>query len=100
MAKGKVIETFADYMNDETRVSPADRERINFEVALIGKMIEAREEKGLSQRELAEVSGVKQPAIARLETLKVTPQIDTLFKVLYPLGYTIEIVPLEQTGTK
>jgi len=100
MANGKVIETFADYMNDETRVSPADRERINFEVALIGKMIEAREEKGLSQRELAEVSGVKQPAIARLETLKATPQIDTLFKVLYPLGYTIEIVPLEQTGTK
>ena len=22
-------------------------------------------------------------------------QIDTLFKILYPLGYTIEIVPLE-----
>jgi len=56
-------------------------------------MIEAREEKGLSQRELAEISGVKQPAIARLESLKATPQIDTLFKVLYPLGYTMEIVP-------
>ena len=91
----KVIDTFSDYMNDETRVSPAERERINFEVALIGKMIEAREEKGLSQRELAEMSGVKQPAIARLESLKTTPQIDTLFKVLYPLGYTIEIVPIE-----
>ena len=94
MANGKVIDTFSDYMNDETRVSPAERERINFEIALIGKMIEAREEKGLSQRELAEISGVKQPAIARLESLKATPQIDTLFKVLHPLGYTIEIVPL------
>ena len=96
MANGKPIRTITDYMNDETRVSPADRERINFEVAIIGKMIEAREKKGLSQRELAEVSGVKQPAIARLESLKATPQIDTLFKVLYPLGYTIEIVPLAQ----
>ena len=95
MENKKVIDTFSDYMNDETRVSPAERERINFEVALIGKMIEAREEKGLSQRELAEMSGVKQPAIARLESLKTTPQIDTLFKVLYPLGYTIEIVPIE-----
>jgi len=94
MAKGKVIDTFSDYMNDETRVSPAERERINFEISLIGKMIEAREKKGLSQRELAEISGVKQPAIARLESMKVTPQIDTLFKVLHPLGYTIEIVPL------
>jgi DNA-binding XRE family transcriptional regulator len=94
MANGKAIRTIDDYMNDETRVSPAERERINFEVSLIGKMIAAREEKGMSQRELAEISGVKQPAIARLESLKATPQIDTLFKVLHPLGYTIEIVPL------
>jgi len=94
MANGKVIDTFSDYINDDTRVSPAERERLNFEVALIGKMIEAREQKGISQRELAEISGVKQPAIARLESMKTTPQIDTLFKVLHPLGYTIEIVPL------
>ncbi|MDR2589604.1 MAG: helix-turn-helix transcriptional regulator [Oscillospiraceae bacterium] len=94
MSDKKVIETFSDYMNDETRVSPAERERIYFEVALIGKMIEAREAKGLSQRDLADVSGLKQPAIARLESMKATPQIDTLFKVLYPLGYTLEIVPL------
>ena len=97
MADDKAIKTVTDYMNDETRISPADRERINFEVTLIGKMIEAREEKGLSQRALAEISGVKQPAIARLENLKATPQIDTLFKVLHPLGYTIEIVPLTES---
>jgi len=97
MSNGKQIRTITDYMNDETRVSPVDRERINFEVAIIGKMIEAREEKGLSQRELAAMSGIKQPAIARLESMKTTPQIDTLFKVLYPLGYTIEIVPIADT---
>jgi ribosome-binding protein aMBF1 (putative translation factor) len=96
MSSGKTIDTFSDYMNDETRVSPAERERINFEISLIGKMVEAREEKGLSQRELAKRSGVKQPAIARLESMKATPQIDTLFKVLHPLGYTIEIVPLSK----
>jgi len=102
MEKEKIIDTFSDYMNDETRVSPVERERINFEISLIGKMIEAREEKGLSQRELAELSGIKQPAIARLESMKTTPQIDTLFKVLHPLGYTIEIVPLDgkQTNTR
>jgi ribosome-binding protein aMBF1 (putative translation factor) len=96
MADSKIINTITDYMNDETRVSPAERERIHFEVSLIGKMIEAREEKGLSQRELAEISGLKQPAIARLESMKATPQIDTLFKVLQPLGYTIKIVPLTE----
>jgi DNA-binding XRE family transcriptional regulator len=96
MGNGKIIDTFSDYMNDETRVDPAEKERINFEISLIGKMIEAREKRGLSQRGLAEISGVKQPAIARLESMKATPQIDTLFKVLHPLGYTIEIVPLNQ----
>ncbi len=90
----KKVKTFSEYMSDETRVSSAEREKINFEIELIGKMIEAREAKGLSQRELARISGVKQPAIARLESMKTTPQIDTLFKILNPLGYTISIVPL------
>ena len=58
-------------------------------------MIEAREKKGLSQRDLAELSGVKQPAIARLESMKSTPQIDTLLKILAPLGYTLSITPIE-----
>lgn len=91
----KEITSFADYMADETRVSPVEREKINFEVALIGKMIEAREAKGISQRELAKLSGVKQPAIARIESMKTMPQIDTLLKVLTPLGYTLSITPLK-----
>lgn len=90
----KPVRTFSEYMNDETRVTSAEKEKINFEIELIGKMIEAREKKGLSQRQLAEICGVKQPAIARLESMKTTPQIDTLFKILNPLGYTISIVPL------
>ena len=90
----KQVNTFSEYMNDEERVSSAEKEKINFEIELIGKIIEAREERGLSQRELAEISGLKQPAIARLESMKTTPQIDTLFKILNPLGYTISIVPL------
>lgn len=90
----KEINTFEEYFNDEIRVTQEEREKINFEVELIGKMIEAREAKGLSQRDLAALSGVKQPAIARIESMKSTPQIDTLLKVLIPLGYTLQIVPL------
>ena len=92
----KKINTFTEYMADKTRVTDAEREQINFQASLIGKMIAAREEKGLSQRELAELSGVKQPAIARLESLKSSPQIDTLFKILTPLGYTLSITPISR----
>ena len=90
----KKHQTFNEMFYDNEYVSPEEREQIS----LIGKMIEAREAKGLSQRELAELSGVKQPAIARIESMKSTPQIDTLIKVLIPLGYTLEIVPLSQSA--
>ena len=85
--------TFNDLWNDPALLTDEEKARINFEVALIGKLIEAREQMGLSQRELAEKAGIKQSAVARLETMKATPQIDTLFKILQPLGYTLEIVP-------
>lgn len=94
---GEKFTTFSDYLNDKSKVSEAERAQIKFETALIGKVIEAREAKGLSQRELAEISGVKQPAIARLESMRSTPQIDTLFKVLSPLGYTLSIVPIKES---
>jgi DNA-binding XRE family transcriptional regulator len=85
--------TFDDLWSDKEFVSDEERSRIEFEVSLIGKLIEAREGKGITQQELAQLAGVKQSAIARLESMKSTPQIDTLFKVLKPLGYTLAIVP-------
>ena len=91
---GETYRTFSDYMNDERKVSVAERNRIEFEADLIGKLIETREEKGLSQRGLAELIGMKQPQIARLESMKSSPQLDTLFKVLTPLGYTLSITPM------
>lgn len=94
---GEKFTTFTDYLNDESKVSKSERAQIEFEATLIGKLIEARESKGLSQRDLAQLCGVKQPAIARLESMKSTPQIDTLFKILEPLGYTLSIVPTKKS---
>jgi DNA-binding XRE family transcriptional regulator len=87
---------FRDFYNDDGNVSPAERAKIEFEVELIGKLIEAREAKGLTQAQLAEAAGIKQSAVARLETMRATPQIDTLFKVLTPMGYKLAIIPNEQ----
>ena len=41
----KEINTLFDYMMDETRVTKEERERINFQVTFISKMVKAREEK-------------------------------------------------------
>ena len=67
----------------------------NLRVALIGELIKARQEKGLSQKKLEELSGVKQPIIARMEKGITNPQIDTVLKLLAPLGKTLAVVPLD-----
>lgn len=63
----------------------------NLRVALIGELIKARQEKGISQRQLEELSGVKQPIIARMENGTSTPNLNTILKVLAPLGKTLYI---------
>ena len=67
----------------------------NLRVALIGELIKARQEKGLSQKKLEELSGVEQPIIARMEEGTTSPQLDTILKILAPLGKTLAIVPLD-----
>lgn len=67
----------------------------NLRVALIGELIKARQEQGISQKKMEELSGVKQPVIARMETGQTNPQLDTVLKLLAPLGKTLAIVPLD-----
>lgn len=68
----------------------------NLRVALIGELIKARQEQGISQKRLEELSGVKQPIIARMEKGNTSTQIDTILKVLAPLGKTLAVVPIEK----
>lgn len=71
--------------------SKKEIEESNLRVELIGEIIKAREEKGISQKKLEELSGVKQPVIARMEKGKTSPQLDTILKILAPLGKTLYI---------
>ena len=62
-------------------------------IAIIDELIELRKAKGLTQRELAKAAKLAQPAIARLESKKVMPQLDTLLKVAATLGCDLAVVP-------
>lgn len=79
----------------DTLLTPEEIAESDLRVALIGELIKARQEKGLSQKKLEELSGVKQPVIARMEKGLTNPQIDTVLKVLVPLGKTLAVVPLD-----
>lgn len=71
--------------------TPEEIAESNLRVALIGEITKARQEKGLSQKKLEELSGVKQPIIARMENGSTNPNISTILKVLAPLGKTLYI---------
>ena len=59
------------------------------------KLVLARKEAGLTQKQLGELSGLPYRAISRMETnTEVSPNIRTLFKYLTALGYDLEIVKL------
>ncbi len=64
-------------------------------VALIGELVKARREQGITQKQLEKMSGVKQPVIARMESGDTNAKIDTILKVLASLGKTLKVVPLE-----
>lgn len=68
-------------------------------VSLVGEIIKARQERGLSQKKLEELSGVKQPIIARMEKGSSSPNLDTILKILTPLGKTLYIGDLNQDKT-
>ena len=76
--------------------TPEEIAESNLRVAVISELIKARREQGISQKRLEELSGVKQPGIARMEKGITSPQLETLLQVLAPLGKTLAVVPLEE----
>ena len=76
--------------------TPEENAESDFRVAIISALIDAREEMGISQMELQELSGVSQPVIARMERGTTNPRLETVLKVLAPLGKTLAVVPIEQ----
>ena len=80
---------------EKSHFTPEEIAESNLRVALIGELIKARNERGVTQKQLEEMSGVSQPVIACLERGTTSPNISTVMKLLAPLGKKLAIVPLE-----
>ena len=83
-----------DYKLEVKRNDPVGKEIIEeaeIEAGIISDMIRQRSAMGLSQRDLAELCDIPQSSIARIETGKITPRLDTLLKILKQLGLTLSV---------
>lgn len=77
------IEELNAYQEREKRI-------LDIEMALIDELARLRKEKCLSQRELCAIINLKQPALAKIEKGRNSPQLSTLVKILDALDYHIE----------
>ncbi len=72
--------TFDEYLAEQMKDPEFVREweRLEPEYAVINAILDAQQELGLTQSELAARCGMKQSALSRLETGKTSPTLKTL----------------------
>ncbi len=63
---------------------------------VIDALIDERHKKGMTQTELASLCSLTQSVIARLESKKASPQLDTLMKVARALDCDIKVVRMQE----
>lgn len=88
-----------DYVRDQLVADGEFRdeyERLKQQQQFRRSLIRARLDAGLTQQELAERIGTKQPAIARLENGSAAPSFDMLGRLAEALGISFEIRPDHQ----
>jgi len=88
------MKTWNDYKEYVKKADPhsgRDLADIEEQALIISTLIEQRNALGLSQRELANICGIPQSSVARIESFQTTPNLATLLKLLRPLGLKLTI---------
>jgi DNA-binding XRE family transcriptional regulator len=75
----------------------AEYEALREEFQIAQLIIDMRKAAKLTQQELAKLSGIKQPQLARLETGGQLPRLDTLANLAKEAGYSVEIHLIPQS---
>jgi ribosome-binding protein aMBF1 (putative translation factor) len=84
------------YVKEQIKSDPRlakDLSEARAEVRLAVMIARLREKRGWSQRDLAKVTGIKQPQIARIEKGGQMPTLDTLWRLADALKATVVIGP-------
>ena len=91
------MRTWEEFKKDAKEIDPivkTDIEEMETLATIISKIIERRNELGYSQRDLAKLCGLPHSSVARIETYAVMPKVDTLIKIMIPLGLKLSAVSL------
>ena len=82
---------YKDYIKGKGPEAKRDMEEVEELASIIGALIEQRQELGITQRDLAALCGIPQSSVARIESFNTTPKLDTLIKIMKPLGLKLTV---------
>ena len=88
------MKTWDDYKEHVKQIDAMAKEDIEEAEALsmiITEMIKQRKTVAWSQRELAQICGMPQSSIARIEAQTTTPNISTLLRIFHKLGLSLSV---------
>lgn len=87
----KTWNEYKEYVKDVDEIAKNDIEEIEIMALIISEMVAKRKELGISQRDLAALCGMPQSSVARIESYKTVPNLDTLLKIMQPLGLKLTV---------
>lgn len=88
------MRTWNGYKEHVRTVDPEiskDMEEVEALSQIVKAMVKQRNALGLSQRELAALCGIPQSSVARIESFKTVPNLDTLLKIFQQLGLKLSV---------
>ena len=87
------MKNYNKYLNDQLKNPEfrAEWEALDPEFAVIQAMIDARKSAGLTQKQLAERTGIAQSDISKLETGNANPSLTTLRRLATGMGKQLKI---------
>jgi len=91
---------FDDFLKEQLKDSEfrAEYDALEPEFTIIQAMLEARKSSGLTQKQLAERTGIAQADISRIETGEANPSLNTLKRLAsgMDMRLKLEFLPVEE----
>ncbi len=82
---------YKDYVQEVDPDAAKDMDEAAEVASIVSAMIKQRNALGLSQRDLAAMCEIPQSSVARIESYRSTPNLETLLKIFNRLGLKLSV---------
>ena len=88
----KTWKTFKSNIKKNNKIAGQDIVDMEEMADIVSTICKKREAMGITQRELAKLCNVPQSTVARIETYKTSPTLETLIKITRELGLKVAVM--------